>query len=64
MSSNIVVRKPGRPRTGESPGRSIRMPVDLWHDLDKWRGTQGPPIPTRSDAIRLAVTKLVRGKRK
>jgi Arc/MetJ-type ribon-helix-helix transcriptional regulator len=54
MSSNIVVRKPGRPRTGESPGRSIRMPDKDWNMIDEWRRSQ-KDLPTRSEAVRRLV---------
>ena len=59
MSTSISasVKKRGRPKTTGTP-RTIGVRV---HDgdiaaLDKWAQTQGNPAPTRSEAIRRAMT--------
>jgi hypothetical protein len=40
-----------RPATGQIPGRSIRLPDELWTAIDDWRRQQ-PDIPTRTESIR------------
>jgi hypothetical protein len=58
MNSSISVtqknekkRGSGRPPTGETPNRSVRLPEQLWEQIDDWRAEERP-IPARSEAIR------------
>jgi hypothetical protein len=54
--------KPGRPATGQIPGRSIRLPEEIWLAIDEWRRVQ-PDIPTRTESIRrLLKIALYKGK--
>jgi len=54
--------KPGRPATGQLPGRSIRLPPEIWTAIDEWRREQ-PDIPTRTESIRRLLAKALGGAR-
>jgi hypothetical protein len=51
-------KKPGRPATGQIPGRSIRLPPEIWAAIDDWRREQ-PDIPTRTESIRRLLAKAL-----
>jgi Arc/MetJ-type ribon-helix-helix transcriptional regulator len=53
-----VQKKRGRPPTGETPGRSIRLPEELWKAIDEFRRGE-EDIPVRSEAVRRLVTRAL-----
>jgi hypothetical protein len=61
MSPSIPVthklqKKRGRPPTGETPGRSIRLPEELWKAIDEFRRGE-EDIPVRSEAMRRLIVR-------
>src|SRR4051794_37953207 len=45
-------RPRGRPRTGESPMKGVRIPIELEAKIAAWIDGQPGPKPSRSEAIR------------
>lgn len=46
-----------RPRTGESPTKGVRIPVELEATITAWIDRQAEPKPSRSEAIRRLIGK-------
>jgi hypothetical protein len=50
--ADLEKRPRGRPRTGESPTKGVRIPVELEAKITAWIDRQPDPKPSRSEAIR------------
>jgi hypothetical protein len=46
----VILKKKGRPATGQDPISSIRLPADLTQAIDKW--AEGNRAGSRSEAMR------------
>ena len=55
--ADLEKRPRGRPRTGESPTKGVRIPVELEAKITAWIDRQSDPKPSRSEAIRRLIEK-------
>jgi hypothetical protein len=58
----VVLKKRGRPATGNDPVRSFRMPDELMERIDTWSADEADE-PSRAEAIRRLVELGLKAKR-
>jgi hypothetical protein len=62
QSIGDIQKKRGRPKTGRTPVSGFRLGRDLIATLDAWIAAQPDPKPSRSEAIRIALSEWLKSK--
>jgi hypothetical protein len=62
ISGTKIMRRRGRPATGQGRQTGLRIPADLDGELDRWIAEQADPTLTKPEAIRRLVRQALAGR--
>ena len=61
VSISVKPKRRGRPATGRNPITGVRLAPELTQAVEAWIAAQPDPKPSRSEAVRLALTDWLTG---